>query len=171
MPLTALLKNGAFEWSSAAEEAFQDQKLAMTTIPFLALPDFTHPFVIKSGACGMGIGATLMQSWRPFAFPNKSLSPHHLGLSKYKKEITAIIFAVTKWQPYLVGRHFVIKTDYQSPKHFLEACATTPVQQKWLTKLLGYDYVITYKSGVENKVVDALSQQHENQPILDAITY
>lgn len=34
-----------------------------------------------------------------------------------------------------------------------------PEQQYYLTKLLGYDYEILYKSGRTNKVVDALSRK------------
>jgi hypothetical protein len=33
---------------------------------------------------------------------------------------------------------------------------------KWITKLLGYDYEIVYKKGVENLVVDALSCLREH---------
>jgi len=31
-------------------------------------------------------------------------------------------------------------------------------QQKWVAKLMGYDYEIVYQSGAQNKVIDALSQ-------------
>lgn len=39
----------------------------------------------------------------------------------------------------------------------------TPEQQKWVSKLLGYDYEIIYRSGKTNSVADALSRR-PNQP-------
>lgn len=34
----------------------------------------------------------------------------------------------------------------------------TPFQQKWLSKLDGFDYVVEYKRGFDNRAVDALSR-------------
>lgn len=39
----------------------------------------------------------------------------------------------------------------------------------WLLKLVGYDYIVEYKKGVKNKVVDALSRRDE-EAIEDANT-
>jgi hypothetical protein len=41
----------------------------------------------------------------------------------------------------------------------LEQKIGTSFQQKWITKLLGYDFVVENKKGVENRVADALSRK------------
>lgn len=81
-----------------------------------------------------------------------------------KKKLLALVTVVGKWRHYLEGHHFIIKTDHQSLKHLLEQRITTPLQQKWLTKLLGLSYEIQYKKEVDNKVADALSRR-EGQDI------
>jgi hypothetical protein len=65
----------------------------------------------------------------------------------------AILHAVDLWCPYLLGKCFQIKTDHQSLKYFLEQRPSSLEQQKWVTKLFGYDYEIIYKKGKDNVVV------------------
>lgn len=69
----------------------------------------------------------------------------------------AIIQAIQTWRPHLLGRKFCIQTNQSSLKYLLEQRITTHKQQKWVTKLLGYDYEIKYKPGRENNAADALS--------------
>ena len=75
----------------------------------------------------------------------------------------AILHVVDLCCPYLLGKRFQINTDHQSLKYFLEQRISSPEQQKWVTKLFGYDYEIIYKKGKDNVVADALSRKYEDE--------
>lgn len=90
-------------------------------------------------------GAVLMQKGQPLAYLSKALSPKNLGLSVYEKELLAVVMTVVKWRHFLMGYHFIIKTDHQSLKFLLEQRLTTTLQYKCFAKLLGLDYEIQYK--------------------------
>lgn len=110
-----------------------------------------------------------MQEGKPVAFYSKALSPTSLGLSTYEKELLAMVMSVIKWRHYLLGRDFHIRTDHPSLKFLLEQKVTTLMQQKWLFKLVGFDYEIIYRSEKTNVVANALSRVRE-EPILTALT-
>jgi hypothetical protein len=83
----------------------------------------------------------------------------------------AILHVVELWHPYLLGQCFQIKTDHQSLKYFLEQRISSQEQQKWLTKIFGYDYEIIYKKGKANVVADALSQKYEEEGSLFSLSF
>lgn len=93
------------------------------------------------------------------AFHSEALKGKSLHLSTYEKELLALVKDVKRWRPNLVGRTFLIKIDQQSLKLLLEQRVGNLAQQKWLTKLLGYSFVVEYKRGKENKAADALSRR------------
>jgi len=74
VPLTDLLKNGAFKWSNRATKAFLNLKQALAQAPVLALPNFSHPFILKIDALGIGIGAICSQQGHLIAYFSKKLS-------------------------------------------------------------------------------------------------
>jgi hypothetical protein len=99
-----------------------------------------------------------MQIERPIAFLSKAFKGRAVLLSTYEKELLSLVIAVQKWRPYLLGHSFIVCTDHQALKFLLEQQVGTMVQQRWLSKLLGYDFVIEFKKGRDNKVADALSR-------------
>ncbi|KAK9071834.1 hypothetical protein SSX86_008263 [Deinandra increscens subsp. villosa] len=156
--LTDILKEKVFTWSDAAHEAFNELKKLMEHLVTLALPDFNKEFDVTTDASGTAIGAVLSQDNKPIAFFSKKLCPTMQNQSTYTKELYAITESVKKWRQYLLGRKFRIYTDHHSLKHILTQTIQTTEQQKWVTKLMGYEFEVHYKPGKDNTVADELSR-------------
>ncbi|RVW68729.1 Transposon Tf2-12 polyprotein [Vitis vinifera] len=161
-------QEGELQMDEDAAAAFTMIKQALTTTPTLAMPNFNEPFTIETDASGDGIGAVLTQQGRPIAYMSRALGVTKRSWSIYAKEMLAIVEAIRTWRPYILGRKFFIRTDQRSLKYFLEQRVTTSEQQKWVAKLLGYDYEIIYRPGKENSAADALSRR-PNSPLLNPI--
>ncbi|GJZ65512.1 transposon Tf2-11 polyprotein [Tanacetum coccineum] len=90
---------------------------------------------LKNDASGLEIRAVLQQEGHLIAYLSKTLSSKHQSLSTYEKEFFVVLLALEKWRG-----------------------LTTLFQAKWLPKLLGYDYEISFKKGNDKLVADALSR-------------
>lgn len=85
-PLIDMLKKQGFSWSDDNLRVFDTLKKALTSIPVLALPDFSVTFIVECDASEFGLGAVLQQQGRPIAFlvaplPNVTTSYQHMKRS------------------------------------------------------------------------------------------
>jgi hypothetical protein len=158
-PLTDLTRKGAFKWSPEAQLTFDKMKKVMSTCPVLALPDFAQPFTVECDASGEGIGAVLMQNRHPIVYESRKLRGPELLYTIYDKEMLAIMHALAKFRQYLVGAKFVVRTDHNSLKYFLDQKDLNERQQKWVSKIQAYDFDIEFVKGKNNVVADALSRR------------
>ena len=75
IPLTVLLQKNAFWWDDEATQAFKELKRVMISVPVLALPDFSLPFVIETDASRFNLGVVLSQDGKLIAYFNQKLGP------------------------------------------------------------------------------------------------
>lgn len=152
-----------FLWSPAANEAFSELKLALTTAPVLACPDFTQPFAVHCDASDYGIGGALTQEVNgeehPIAYFSHSLNANERNYSATEKEAMAVVLTVEHFRPYLEGdKPFRVITDHASLKWFLNLKNPTGRLERWGCRLSPYNFKIEHRRGTENVVPDALSR-------------
>jgi hypothetical protein len=100
-PLTNLLHHKAFSWSTAAQEAFEQLKIAMSTTPILTFLDFVMEFIVETDACDTSIWVVLTQEGHPIVYFSKGLSISNQKLSTYENEFLSVMMVVDKWRSYL----------------------------------------------------------------------
>lgn len=90
------------------------------------MPNFHEPFVDEYDASGRGIGDMLMQNDRLIAFLSKALKGKNLVLltesssqvDTYKRKLSTLLWGCKDWEPYLLVKEFLIRSDHQSYKYW-----------------------------------------------------
>ena len=133
-PLTKLLtKEGLFCWFEEALLAFNELKKALTSPLVLLLLDFSQQFVVECDVCGDGLGAILSQNNQPIAYYSEALKGKAKLLSTYDKEMLAVVKAVRKWRPYLLGRPYQGADDFSRIAAFHFQALSLPIADWWST--------------------------------------
>ena len=113
-PLINLTKKFAkFEWTKECQIAFDVLKESLTTVPHMAYPDISTPYILYTDASDDCIGACLCQHHEEAKKPLYYLS-HKLTASQTKwptieKEAFAIFYALEKLDQYLHDADFTIR--------------------------------------------------------------
>ena len=178
-PLYALLKKDVpWKWGKEEESAFTEIREALCSAEILAHYSLTKDTVVQTDASGKGLGAVLLQkqedgALRPVAYASRVLSKAEMGYSNIERESLAVIFGVTKFRQYLLGRKFTVQTDHRPLLKLLGSNESVPSLvsarlKKWKLVLTAYDYEIQYLPGKENVLADFLSRKPmEGQPSTD----
>ena len=121
-PLHQLLEAGQpFRWTEDCQNALDNMKCVLTSGSLVAYPEDDGLFILDTDASNVGIGATLSQiQWNkkaqqmvecPVFYASCSLNKSQTRYCVTRKELLAVVFFVTKFKHYLLGRQFVVRTD------------------------------------------------------------
>ena len=117
MPLIWYNWKEEFKWETDQQEAFDRIKGALSSEPVLSFPNNKDLFILDSDASDFAIGAELSQvqdgKEKVIAYSSLGLSPEQKRYCVTRKELLAVARFTRQFRHYLIGRHFVIRTDHK----------------------------------------------------------
>ncbi|KZS05414.1 Uncharacterized protein APZ42_031436 [Daphnia magna] len=160
-PLTVMEGKGVFRWGEPERNGFAELKAALVKAAQLALPDYSKNFEVHPDPCDYGIGAALMQERNghpmPICFVSRVLNKSERNYTITEEECLAIVWAVKKIRPYILGTKIVVKTDHHALCWLMTKKELSGRLERWSLSLQEYDISIQYKKGSLHEDADALS--------------
>ncbi|GFW68759.1 retrovirus-related Pol polyprotein from transposon opus [Trichonephila clavipes] len=156
-PLYWLKKKGTkFNWSTEAQDAFDQIKRALTEAPVLQLPNFQEQFNLFKDASGDGIGAVLNQNHRPIAFASRTLNKAERNYTVTERECLVVIRALNKFKTYLGSLPVKVITDHAALTKLTNGKNLSSWMIRWALKLSEFNIEWKHQPGVQNVVADVL---------------
>ena len=125
---------------------------------------------LTTDASEVGIGAVLEQRQqngiiKPVSYWSSKLRKYELNYSISEKEALACVAAMKKFQKYLLGRKFTLRTDHKALTTLLGKGKTkisSARTERWREKISMFDYKVEYIKGKENTIADWLSRSSKD---------
>ncbi|QRV96825.1 Retrotransposable element Tf2 protein [Ceratobasidium sp. AG-Ba] len=165
-------KETKFEWSQECQQAFEEIKKRGYENPMLIHPDSDKPFILKTDALGVAIGAILSQQGEdgylhPIAYLSKSYNDAQRNCDTANKELLAIVESLKHWRIYLEGTILPITvfTDHRNLEQWKNAETFNQRHARWHMELASFNFEIHYQLGKMPTKPDALSRRHDHADI------
>lgn len=169
-PLNELRKkNKKFVWTNECDDSFNKLKLAITSPPVLAIPDYNLSFELHTDASEFAAGACLLQKQdgvlKPIAYYSRKFTESERGLAIYDKEALSMVNAITKFKNFLEIRPYVLVTDNSALSYVLNFYKRLGKIGRWVSTILSMPFTIKLVKSADNKVADFLSRIFEKENI------
>ena len=163
-PMVNLTRKGVdFNWTNQHDAAFQSLKGLLVSSHVMAHPDVHKPYKLYTDACDYAIGGILCQVddqgvERVIQYISHQLNPVQRRWATIEKEVYAVVYALQKLRPYLLGADFVVYTDHKPLKSLFTKEMNNTKIQRWAVLLAEYGAQIEYRQGKNNIRADMLSR-------------
>ena len=158
-------KGKKFIWADDCQKSFEKLKDLLVGSDIMGYPlDNAGDFILDVDASDVGIGGVLQQIQggreRVIAYASRALNKPERNYCITEKELLAIRYFVEYFRQYLLGRHFIVRSDHQALVWLFKLKEPRGKIARWIEIL--YDFAIEYRSGKKQGHCDALS--HCNNP-------
>ena len=163
-PLVELTqKDVPFHWGETQEFSMRELQRCLTSAPVLAYPDVNGTFLLDTDASGTGVGGVLSQiqadgEEKPVAYASFTLNKSQRRYCTTKRELLAMVLMIEHFRPYLLGRHFTVRTDHSSLLWLKAFKDPEGILGRWLTRLQLYHFTIEYREGRRHINADTMSR-------------
>ncbi|RLP67524.1 hypothetical protein L150_06334, partial [Candida albicans Ca529L] len=166
-PLYELVNQTRISVKDVHVRCFNKLKEALLKAPVLRAVDYSVPleFVIEVDASYHSVSGVLRQridgvTHTPIEMISRKLSVAERNYPIRQKELLAVVYAVTKFRPYILGYKTLVLSDHESLSSLMLS-GTRPESDRiirWIETLSQYNLVIQYQKGEENLLADVLSR-------------
>ncbi|KAI2646047.1 Retrovirus-related Pol polyprotein [Labeo rohita] len=163
-PLHQLTKKSQrFQWGQEQQQAFDRLKEALCHAPVLAAPDPRLPFILDTDASNVGLGAILSQDGekgeRVIAYYSRAFNRAERNYCVTRRELLAVVEAVSHFRHHLCGLPFVIRTDHASLHWLLSFREPEGQVARWIERLQEFQFTIQHRKGESHQNADGLSRR------------
>ena len=109
---------------------------------------------------GAVLGQRLDKKPTAICYASKTLIKAQINYTTTEKELLAVVYALEKFRPYILGSKIIIYTDHQALKYLLYKKDAKPRLIRWLLLRQEFDLEIKDKKGSENSMANHLSRLH-----------
>ncbi|KAK3086913.1 hypothetical protein FSP39_025347 [Pinctada imbricata] len=163
-PLTELTqKDKPFHWTSECQQAFDKLKNELIGPEIMGVPDPEQgDFILDCDACDVGIGGVLSQIQdgreRVLYYGSRTLNKSERNYCVTDKELLAVRYFVDYFRQYLLGRHFLVRTDHQALVWLFRLKDPKGRVARWIEILSAFNFSIEYRPGNRHGNADGLSR-------------
>ncbi|XP_070040369.1 uncharacterized protein [Nicotiana tomentosiformis] len=165
-PLCKLLeKDAKFPFNKDCMKAFELLKYKLTTTPIITALNWSLPFELMYEASDVAVGAVLGQRinkiFHPVYYASKTMNKAQVNYTVIDKELLAIVFAMEKFRPYLMGTKVIVLTDHAVLHYLMSKKGSKARLMQWVLILQEFDLEIQDRKGSVNPYHPQASGQVE----------
>ena len=120
---------------------------------------------LDTDASNEGLGVVLSQEQdgeiRVLAYASRTLTQSERLYSTTRQELLAVVYGLKQFKQYLLGRHFVLRTDHTALRSWRRTPEPVGQQGRWLDLIEQFTFTIQHRAGTSHGNADSLFRRPE----------